>query len=283
MTRTRAILATTQGPRAIVRRDIRSRYLLSGFARCAECGWSMTVITRRHGKTRKPFLGCLSHYKRGPHICPNGRLVPLEKADHAVLGSLESDALDPRIISTIIDMVFAQLAPENADRNVAVLQKDLRMVDGKIANLTKAVENGAAIDSLIAQLRERQQEREHLITKIAAARAVDQVYMDRAAIEARVQGQVARWRALLTESVEDGRALLREVLSGPLVLTPNAEGYHFRAGVATGELIAGVIAGGAQEVASPGGDVEMGARAHKVASPTGITPFTARGSVGRVA
>lgn len=42
-----------------------------------------------------------------------------------------------------------------------------------------------------------------------------------------------------------------EVLSGPLVFTPNGEGYHFRAGVATGELIAGVIAGGAQEVASP--------------------------------
>lgn len=38
--------------------------------------------------------------------------------------------------------------------------------------------------------------------------------MDRAAIEARVQAQVASWRALLTESVEDGRTLLREVLSG---------------------------------------------------------------------
>jgi hypothetical protein len=276
MTRTRAILSTTQGPRAIVRRNIGSRYLLSGFARCAECGWSMTVITRRHGKTRKPFLGCLSHYKRGPHICPNGRLVPMEKADHAVLGSLESDALDPRIISTIIDMVFAQLTPESADRNAAALQRDLRVLDGKIANLTKAVESGAAIDSLIAQLRDRQQERERLIATIAAARAVDQIYMDRGAIEARVQAQVANWRALLTESIEDGRTLLREVLSGPLVLTPNAEGYHFRAGVATGELIAGVIAAGAQEVASPAGGAEMGAGAHKVASPRGDAEVGAR-------
>jgi hypothetical protein len=47
LSRTRAMLETTQGPSAIVRRDIGSRYLLSGFARCAECGWSMTVITCR--------------------------------------------------------------------------------------------------------------------------------------------------------------------------------------------------------------------------------------------
>jgi hypothetical protein len=57
--------------------------------------------------------------------------------------------------------------------------------------------------------------------------------------------------------------LLREVLSGPLVFTPDGEGYHFRAGVATSELIARAIAAGAQEVASPGAGVEMGERAHK--------------------
>jgi hypothetical protein len=162
------------------------------------------------------------------------------------------------------------------------------VLDGKIGNLTKAVENGAAIDSLIAQLRDRQQERERLIATIAAAKVVDQIYMNRGAVEARVQAQVANWRALLTESVEDGRTLLREVLSSPLVFTPNGEGYHFRAGVATGELIAGVIAAGAQDVASPGGgaemgegahnvassrgDAEVGAHAHKLASPTGFEP-----------
>ena len=69
-----------------------------------------------------------------------------------------------------------------------------------------------------------------------------------------MQTQVANWRALLTDSVEDGRTLLREVLSSPLVFTPEADGYRFRASVATGELIAGAVS------------AEMGAGAHKVAS-----------------
>jgi hypothetical protein len=198
-----------------------------------------------------------------------------------VLGTLESGALDPRIVSTIIDMVFAQLTPENADRNVAALQRDLRVVDGKIANLTKAVESGAAIDSLIAQPRDRQKERERLITAIAAVRAVDQIYMDRGAIEARVQAQVTNWRGLLTESLEDGRTQLCEVLSGPLVFTPITEAYHFRAPVSTGDLIAGVISDGAQQVvSSPGGGASVGAGAHKVASPPG---FGAAGASQRLA
>ena len=196
----------------------------------------------------------------------------MEHADHAVLGTLEADALDPRIVSTIIDMVLAQLTPVNADRNVAALQRDLRVLDGKIANLTTAVESGAALEPLIAQLRDRQQERERLIAAMAAAQAIDQIHVDRAAIEARVQAQVASWRALLTDSVEDGRVLLPEVLLGPLVFTPEGEGYHFRAAVATGELIAGAVSAGAQEGASPGGGAETGAGAQQVASPTGFEP-----------
>jgi hypothetical protein len=35
--------------------------------------------------------------------------------------------------------------------------------------------------------------------------------------------------------------LLREVLAGPLVFTPTATGYHFRAPVVTEALIAGAV------------------------------------------
>ena len=91
---------------------------------------------------------------------------------------------------------------------------------------------------------------------ISAAQTLDQLRVDRAAIEARVQAQVARWRELLTASVEDGRQLLREVLTTPLVFTPTREGYHFRGTVVTGKLIAGAV-GGAHKVGSPGGRDEV--------------------------
>jgi hypothetical protein len=65
----------------------------------------------------------------------------------------------------------------------------------------------------------------HLIpTRRCNSRLRVQIRVDRAAIEARVQAQVAQWRTLLTASVDDGRQLLREVLRGPLMFTPTAEG-----------------------------------------------------------
>ena len=139
-----------------------------------------------------------------------------------------------------------RLAPEHAESNLETLKRDLRVLDGKIANLTAAVERGGALDALVAQLHDRQQERERLLATMAAARTLDQLLLDRAAIEATVHTEVARWRTLLSsESVEDGRTLLREVLNTPLVFTPEAKGYHFRGRVATGELIAGAVNGDA--------------------------------------
>jgi site-specific DNA recombinase len=259
---TRMTLETTQGPRAILRRDIGSKYLLSGFARCATCGWSMTVVTRPHGtrphRRRVAFLGCLSHYKRGPTVCPNGRLVRLDAADEAVLTALVKDT-DPLVITALVEMVFRQLAPAQGADHVEALRRDLRGIDAKIATLTSAIEaGGAALPSLIARLNERQQERDRLVEAIGAAGAVSAIQRRQQEVEAKVQAQVLRLRAYLgqsmaaPQSVEDGRQALRESLRGPLVFTPTATGYHFRAPTTTGALIAGAVTY-AQQVASPPG------------------------------
>ena len=134
--------------------------------------------------------------------------------------------------------------PEQPETTLGALDRELRALDGKIAHLMAAVERGGALDPLIAQLRARQQDRERLLAAIASARTVDRLHLDRAAIEATVQAQVAHWRASLTGSIDDGRTLLREVLSEPLVFTPEEKGYHFRGRVATGELIAAAVNGG---------------------------------------
>lgn len=47
-------------------RDGESKYLLAGFARCATCGGTLSVLTRQHGQRRMPFYGCLAYHKRGP-------------------------------------------------------------------------------------------------------------------------------------------------------------------------------------------------------------------------
>jgi hypothetical protein len=53
----------------------------------------------------------------------------------------------------------------------------------------------------------------------------------------------ANWRGLLTGSIADGRQLLREALSGPLIFTGVGKSYRFKGPLATGRIIAGAVHG----------------------------------------
>jgi site-specific DNA recombinase len=58
------------------RLDLDSPYLLSGMARCAECGGAIIAMTRGHGKKRGHFYGRSYNYKRGATVCPNDVQIP---------------------------------------------------------------------------------------------------------------------------------------------------------------------------------------------------------------
>lgn len=225
--RVRTSMSTAIGNRAIVRRDYESKYLLTGFVRCATCGGSITVVSRKSGKRRAYFYGCLTNCKRGASICPNDLVLPIDRVNDAVLKALAGDVLRQAVVSAIIDGFLEELLPTNIEARVDELRRRLRTLDTKIQHLTAAIEQGgASLPSIIALLSERQKERDALVAEIASAETMHQIHVDRAAIEAKVQSRVADWRQLLSGSVADGRQLLREVLEAPLRLTPDGNTYR---------------------------------------------------------
>jgi hypothetical protein len=228
--------------RAVVRRDYESKYLLTGFVRCATCGGSVGVVSRSHGRKRAYFYGCTVNWKRGASICPNDLVLPIDRVNDAVLKAIAGDVLKPTIVRGMIDLVLEQLVPANIESRVEDLRRQQRTLDTKIQNLTAAIEQGGAnLPSIIALLTERQKERDALVGEIASAETLHRIDVDRAAIEADVQKTVADWRGLLNGSVQDGRQMLREVLEAPLKFTPDGKTYRFSAPVATGKLIAGAV------------------------------------------
>jgi hypothetical protein len=105
---------------------------------------------------------------------------------------------------------------------------------------------------LLEALKDRQRRQIELAGAVAAQDAVNVRWFDRKAIEAKVHKAAARWRAMLTTHVEDGRQLLREVLAGPLRFAPEGRMYSFEGEAAFGPLLEGMV-GVACEVASPPG------------------------------
>jgi site-specific DNA recombinase len=236
----RSQLATARGGRPVGRRrDIDSKYLLSGFARCARCGGSLAVVSQERGKRGRVFFyGCLAHAKRGATVCDNALVLPIDRVDDAVLAKLGHDVLRPAVVQAILDGVFEVLQPATATRHVGALQKELRALDTKIANLTTAIEDGEAVAPIVTKLRARQQEREALLTEIGAAEAIGQLTIDRQTIERKVMEKITGWR---TRLATDGRQVLREVLEGPLRFEPSGTQYRFEATTRTGALITSLI------------------------------------------
>ena len=85
---------------------------MAGFARCGACGGALGVRSRDHGKQRAYFYGCLVYAKRGPAVCQNRVLIPLERVDAAVLSRIADHALRPAVVNAIVAGVLEALEPE---------------------------------------------------------------------------------------------------------------------------------------------------------------------------
>ena len=249
----KAQLERASGGRLGVRaRDIESRYLLPGFARCAVCGGGMGVVSRQHGGQRAFFYACTSYHKRGTSVCGNGLVVRAERVDEAVLKTLGGDVLRPAVVRAVLDGVAEAMKPGTADRGLDALSAEHETIERELARLSEAIAAGGQLGSLLDALKARQLRRDELVAQLAVRRRVDVGRFDRRTIEATARGHLTRWRSLLTKHTADGRQLLREVLAGPLRFTPEGKTYRFDGEAALGRLLAG-IAGLPTLLASPTG------------------------------
>jgi DNA invertase Pin-like site-specific DNA recombinase len=236
--------ARANGAVQIRRQDVESRFLLSGFARCALCGGSFHSVSRSHGSRRASFYACSSYWKRGSSVCGNGLVMKTERIDDAVLQALGGDVLRPAVVMATVDRVLDQLHRFDGSRahELDRLRSERTAVERELTRLTVAIAAGGSdLDPLLTAVRERQARRDELAAAIASMESI-RVDYDRAAIEARVREEAARWRDLVTsEDVGDWRRLLRDVLEGPLRFTPEGKTYRFEGEAAMHRLLAGIV------------------------------------------
>ncbi|MEO8076717.1 MAG: recombinase family protein [Acidobacteriota bacterium] len=226
------------------RLDVESNYLLSGFARCGTCGGGLGVHTRQHGGQRVPFYGCAAYWKRGLNVCANNLLVRMDTLDTEVLATLQDDVFRPAVIEEAIRLALEELSPATQDRNREKIVMELAQVRQECDRLAEAIGGGGPLDALVARLTAREARCVALEQELAY-RPADRPVMTLPALEARLRAKLGDWRALLARNVQEGRAVLRALLIGPLKFTPVNEprrrGYAFEGQVALDRLLAGVV------------------------------------------
>lgn len=233
-----------------------SKYLLTGLMRCDECGGSVYVKTRAHGRRRVAFYGCTSYHLRGTAVCSNGIEVSMESMNDLVLGAFEADILRPQIVERVVRGFIAALRPSMAERDArrAALRAERDRIEGALERLTAAITAGGELAPLLAALKAQEADRQAIRRELASLGTAER--LDVRQLEADARERLTVWRELLlSDAVGPARQMLKKLLAAPLRARPVREsgvrGWEVTGRGSLGKLLSGLVA--ANMVASPSG------------------------------
>ncbi|MPZ18097.1 MAG: hypothetical protein GEV06_09320 [Luteitalea sp.] len=178
---------------------VASKYLLSGLARCGQCGGSIIVRTRASGRKRTAWYACSSYHVRGRTVCTNHLEVPLEAVDAALFDMLEADVLSTDVLEDVTRRVVDQLkalAAQPTDIPRDELERERSLFQLEVARLTSAIVGGGDVPSLVAALREREARLAGLTRELEVLTAPAHLAKtDRRMLERQVRARLTEWRS----------------------------------------------------------------------------------------
>ncbi len=223
---------------------LEAKHLLSGFTSCALCGSSLYARSRAHGQQRAWFYVCVGASVRG--TCDNRLPVPLETADRAVLDTLAGELLHPEVVLEAVRQAVARLRPSQEE--CAAQQRQLAAerdaVTAELARLAQAIATGGDLPVLLAAVKEREQRRAELERQLAMLEGCDRVVeLDEARLERDLRGRLTDWQGLLHRQLPVARQMLRKLMVGRLVFTPDpaTRTYSFAGKATFDSLLTGIV------------------------------------------
>lgn len=215
-------------------------YLLTGLARCAECGGPMHVVNGRQGKRGIKVYACNYHRDRGNSVCTNTLRRPVEVMDDVVLGWIERHVLNEELMLDVLDELRRRVAvrTEEAPAELAVVQKEAEGLHAEIRRLTDALATGAQSSAVIQAVAEREQRLRKLEARIEVLQAAPKaVELEVHRLRREATDRLTKLRELMAGNVAEARGVLEALLDGPIVCTPVNRTYQMRAPLAVPEAL----------------------------------------------
>jgi len=205
---------------------LHSRYLFSGFMRCAICGSKITVM---HGGSKgcEPRYGCYQSWRNGVTSCPNRLTIRASIADAALLSGLRAELLKPATLKYVSDGVAAELNRRINDRpRIEVETRTAReKATERLQRLVRAIEDGAPAYTLVAAIREREAEIARLDAQLVElTEPLDQRLL---VLPTWIRQQITDFVGLLSESPERAKAEFQRLNLAITLHTVRSKGRQF--------------------------------------------------------
>jgi site-specific DNA recombinase len=227
----RAVLEKkTRGPAA--------RYLLSGLARCADCGGLIHVARRKEGRANKAVYACSKRKNLGPRACKNSLRRPVESVDAAVVEWIRKNVLNEELIRSTLDELRARFASrtETAANDRPELEAQIATVKAELERLSNALLGANEKPEIVLRMiAERETRLASLNAQLANVRASPSLRnRDFAAIEATARERLKDLHGLFSRHLEAAHRVIEALLGGPLTFTAKENRYHIAGQVGAG-------------------------------------------------
>lgn len=171
----------------------RPKHVLSGLARCADCGGAYTVISRDR-------WGCGNHKAGGP--CTNARRIATARLEERVFSGLQNKLLAPDVVAAVVKRYHEARAREQSkmEGNLAAAEKRVAELQQEIERLVDAMASGAiALDVMQTGIARRRESLAIAEAQLAEHRALRPIILHPQIVES-----YRRRIALLGKAMADG-------------------------------------------------------------------------------
>lgn len=244
----------------------RPRYLLTGFARCSECGGPIQVTNGKSGTQIIRVYMCSWHRDRGDAVCTNTVRRPVTAIDDAVVSWIKQHVLTEALIVETLREVRRRLdeRAKSSHTEAPALEAELKKVNAEIGRLANGLalgdEKPHAVIKLLAEKERHALQLKNRVEALKAAPAAVRLELD--TLEAEARQRIAQFSELLGRNPVEARKAMDALLEAPLVFTPvelpEGKRYKVEGPVATGNLFVTEQEPGLKLFATPTGPASIG-------------------------
>ena len=219
------------------------KYLLSGLARCAECGGPIGVSNGKVGADNVRVYGCAHHRNRGEAVCGNALRRPVSGVDAAVTAWVEENVLREELVAQVLVAVRRRLAErsERPSTEKAELESEARKLRTELDRLVTALASGTESPTIAKAVDERERRLTAVRARIEVLASAPSVLdLEVRRLEKEARKRLADLRGLLQRNPTDARRALEALLEGPLsfrvVVAREGRRYEIEGAAAIGAL-----------------------------------------------
>ncbi len=213
------------------------RYLLSGLARCADCGGLIHVARGKRGSENVATYACSKRKNLGAHACKNSLRRPVEAINAAVVEWIRSNVLDEELIAMTLEELRHRMASraETSANERPEIEAQMDVVKVELERLGNAlVATNEKPDLVLRMIAEREKRLAALEARLAEVRASPTTNTRIDDIEQKARERLTDLHGLFARHPEAAHRVMEAMLGGPLKFTAREGRYWIEGKVGVG-------------------------------------------------